>query len=214
MPVNWKATGGTLAAVLVIVFVLTTDGSSGIFDRDDSAPTAPVERAADPEELAEVATESDVTVPDDPGPGFYPPEDSTAVGMTPEWREFADQVDRICALSFNYMKRQQARIYAIGTSRGWTRERMESSWVRWYAWQGRTILKTTAKLGQPPERNDLFQDWRANVRQRAGLQAQAAAKAAEGDFAGEVAIRDRISGLKSDSDRLGQAFGLRICTSN
>jgi hypothetical protein len=70
-------------------------------------------------------------------------------------------------------------------------------------------------MGPPPERPLLFARWRrANVRHRTGLFFDASRVSGLGDFEAESRILHRIDRLKARSDRIGQHFGLRICTSN
>jgi hypothetical protein len=146
--------------------------------------------------------------------GFYPPAPSTAVGMTPEWREFADAVDRICATSYNEALVLEARVEQVAAARGWSDRRAQKlrheAWVR----QGLTIVRSTAALGEPPERPDLFTRWRANVARRAALQHQAAQRAGEGRWNKYRHTMNRVYPMKAQSDAIGQSFGLRICTSN
>jgi hypothetical protein len=152
--------------------------------------------------------------PDQVPPGAYPPAPSTAVGMTPKWRSFADTVDRICALSFNYAIADQARTQRTATAGGWSDAAAEAAVVRVWAREDLRIHQATARIGRPPERPFLFQHWRANVATRTALFFDAAAVASRGDFDREGRIMDRILRLKKTSDKLGQRFGLRICTSN
>jgi hypothetical protein len=167
-----------------------------------------------PAALADRAQEVDVHPPDQAPPGAYPPAPSTAVGMTPEWRSFADTVDRICALSFNYAIADQARTEQRANAEGWSNPTAEAAVVRVWAREDLRIHKATAQIGKPPERPLLFQRWRANVATRTGLFFEAAAVANRGDFDQEGRILDKIDSLKKTSDKLGQRFGLRICTSN
>ena len=147
-------------------------------------------------------------------PGHYPPAPSTAVGMTPEWREFADQVDRVCAESFNYAMALNAQVEQRAKAEGWAEPRRESAVVTIWAHQVARVSLGATELGQPPERSALFNRWRLNVAQRTGLFHRASQVARQGRFDKETRIFDRIHRLKTQSDELGQRFGLRICTSN
>jgi hypothetical protein len=169
---------------------------------------------ASPAAVAERASQSDVTVPDDVPPGYYPPAPSKAVGMTPEWRRFADTVDRICGLTYNYMQAQEARTWREARVRGWSRAQAIAADWRVVAAQGTQILQATARLGKPPAEVALFRSWRANVALRRDLKLRASAAASRGDWRGVEGISSRIEALKNRSDELGQRFGLRICTSN
>jgi hypothetical protein len=146
--------------------------------------------------------------------GYYPPAPSTAVGMTPEWREFADEVDRTCAVSFNYALGAEAQTRRVAKAQGWSYAHAEAAIVSVWADEDMRILLATAKMGEPPRRADLFARWRSNVAHRTQLFRQASQVSRVGDFSAEKRIFDEIDRLKKRSDELGQRFGLRICTSN
>lgn len=146
--------------------------------------------------------------------GYFPAEPSTAVGMTPEWRRFADSVDRICAMSFNRIQTLAEVTGRVGRARGWTRAERGSAVTAVWSKQGPIILRATAKLGTPPKRPDLFRRWRANVAHRAALFHQLSQAAGARRFGEERRINRELERLKQKSDVIGQNFGLRICTSN
>jgi hypothetical protein len=146
--------------------------------------------------------------------GYYPPAPSTAVGMTPEWREFAFQVDRICGESYNDAVATEAQVDQIAEVRGWSDGQAEEAGLAVWNHQARTILRSTEALGAPPERPDLFSRWRSNVARRAALRNQAAEAAGQGRWGAYRDFMNRIYPLKDRSDEIGQSFGLRICTSN
>jgi hypothetical protein len=152
--------------------------------------------------------------PDSVPAGYYPPAPSTAVGMTPEWRSFAATVDRICAVSFNYAIALAARSKETARTQGWGDSQAESAVVRLWGQEDARILRATARLGAPPERPLLFARWRANVRRRTSLFFNASHVAGAGQFETEGGILRLIDRLKARSDRIGQRFGLRVCTSN
>lgn len=146
--------------------------------------------------------------------GYYPPAPSTAGAMTPKWREFADQVDRICGVTYNEMMASMSQVEALGKRRGWSEQRIEESTMRISANQGVQIVYFTEKLGEPPERADLFYRWRAMVAQRAELRSRAAEAAGDGRWGEYNRLCDRNGLLKDRGDVIGQRFGLQICTSN
>jgi hypothetical protein len=159
----------------------------------------------------DAAEERATTVP----PGAYPPEDSTAEGMTPEWRAFADRVDRICAITFNQARVEEARTRASAQAKGWARTRLWSALDDIDASQEQAIVKDTGALGSAPRAGDIFGQWRGYVAQKAKLYEAAGAAAAQGRFEEENRLLDRIGQIKdSVQDPVGQRFGLRICTSN
>jgi hypothetical protein len=191
--------------VLACVIAVLPSGDPSPADRDfDASPAA----------VAKRASESDVHVPDEVPSGYYPPAPSKAKNITPEWRDFADTVDRICALSFNYALADQARTQQVARARGWSGPEAEAAVVRIWAEQTSRIVKATARLGSPPARPALYQRWRANVGHRSDLFYSASAAAQRGDAQRESRILAQIHRLKGRSDKLGQRFGLRICTSN
>src|SRR3954447_22266775 len=169
---------------------------------------------ASPGSLAAKAKATNVHPPDQVPPGYYPPAPSKAVGMTPEWRSYADTVDRVCGLSFNQAIAQKARFELHAQAVGMTDAAAEAGVVRIWAHEDLRIHKATALLGAPPAQPRLLRSWRANVATRTGLFFDAGDAAARGNFHDESQILDRIFRLKKKSDQLGQRFGLRICTSN
>ena len=200
---------------LIFLFAFLPRHASHSLPGDASQPS-PTDPNFDPSPaaVAERASQSDVTVPDEVPPGYYPPAPSKAVGMTPEWRDFADTVDRICGLTYNYARAQEARTWHEARVRGWSRAQAIAINWRVFAAQGMQILQATARLGKPPAETALFERWRANVALRRDLNLRAAAAASRGDWKEVEGINSRIGHLKNRSDELGQRFGLRICTSN
>lgn len=190
-----KAFWGTVGVLLALAIALL------VLPREDSGSKSGV-LAATPD--------ADREVP----PGYYPPAPSEAVGMTPEWRRFADGIDRLCAQSFNFAIAVDARTQELAKLRGWSRARTEAAVVKVWAEQVATISLGATRAGAPPRRQRLFDRWRSNVAQRAALFNRASEEAGAGNFAVESRLLDRIHRLKARSDELGQRFGLRICTSN
>jgi hypothetical protein len=197
------AGGALLIAVIAVIASMNSEASPSDPDFD-----------ADPAALAERAAESEGTVPDEAPPGYYQPAESTAVGITPEWQKFADAVDRICGLSYNYTLAREARLRQLASRSGWGDARWEVARLRLWSTQGTLILRATEQLGSPPAEPGLFKRWRANVATRRGVR-NAAANAGEGGGTAQFyALLDRLDRLKDEGDRIGQRFGLRICTSN
>ena len=146
--------------------------------------------------------------------GYYPPAPSRAGAMTPEWRQFAAAIDRTCAMTYNDAMAQQAQVRQLSRLRNWGRAKALAAEDAIWSRQGPQIQLAARKLGGPPEKAGLFDRWIANVMTRSALFRQASQAAARGDFDRELQICSRIHHLKLASDRLGQSFGLRICTSN
>jgi hypothetical protein len=134
--------------------------------------------------------------------------------MTSEWHKYAGMVDRTCALSWNYMRLMQYRAGQVASANHWTERRAAGAMWRLDGDEDARIHQATAILGQPPQEQALFASWRANVATRSNLFYRAGRAAAAGNFALAQRICARISRLKVVADRLGQRFGLRICTSN
>jgi hypothetical protein len=196
--------GGAL--MLAVIAVIASMGS-------EPSPYDP-DFNAEPAAIAERASESDEPIPDEAPPGHYQPAESTAVGMTREWEQFAAAVDRICGLSYNYTLAAEARLRRVAVREGWSGPRADGAILRLWSRQGTLILKASAKLGTPPAETALFKRWRANVATRRSIR-YAAADAAEAGAGSRVdALLDRVSLLKDVGDQIGQRFGLRICTSN
>lgn len=146
--------------------------------------------------------------------GYYPPAPSTAGEMSPKWREFAAQVDRICAVTYNQMMASMGQVEVLGKRRGWSEERVEEARMQISANQGPQIVHFTEQLGKPPGRADLFYRWRAMVARRAAIRDRAATAAGDGEWREYHRLCDRNILLKERGDVIGQRYGLQICTSN
>jgi hypothetical protein len=144
--------------------------------------------------------------------GYYPPVPSLAEGMTPEWRAFADQVDRICAYNVNRAMAGQAQIEDAMQGRD-SNEIEAAIHYNWAAGQ-RATFEMVADLGPPPAKPRLLERWRQNVGFRGELFTRGGDAWLHRSGAGSDAIHDRIHRLKATANELGQRFGLRICTSN
>lgn len=151
---------------------------------------------------------------DDTSPGAYPAAPSLAKQMTPEWRKYAAMVDRVCALSWNYMRAVQARAARHAFAAGWTQTRAAAATWQFSSDEDARILEATGLLGEAPAQQSLFASWRANVARRSALFQRASEAAAAGKFDVVQRICREITRLKTQADELGQRFGLRICTSN
>jgi hypothetical protein len=147
-------------------------------------------------------------------PGAYPAAPSFAKGMTPEWHRYAAMVDRVCALSWNYMQVVKARAARQAYRERWTQNRAVAAEWRFTSDEDARILQATHALGVPPAEQALFASWQANVETRSDLFERASQAAANGNFKLVRRICRRITRLKTQADALGQRFGLRICTSN
>jgi uncharacterized RDD family membrane protein YckC len=151
--------------------------------------------------------------PTGPG-GSYPPAPSLAGEMTPEWREFAAGVDRACAANFNAGVAQRSAISARADSEGWDRRSETTALLSSYATAQQATYDAIATLGEPPAKSNLFARWHNNVGRRAVLMRRRAAAWADGNSRLHLVMDRRILALKIDADRMGQRFGLTVCTSN
>ena len=132
----------------------------------------------------------------------YAPADSLAGPMTPDWRDFADDVDHICARNNNAMIADLSA--ATTSSEGWHIQHLHQT----------DTYREIAALGEPPARPELFHRWLANVGLRASKMEQVSQALAEGRSKTAILVSQQIDALKVDANWLGQHFGLRICTSN
>lgn len=147
-------------------------------------------------------------------PGVYPPAPSKAEGMTPRWRAFADEVDRTCATNFNYGQLRIDQLWREARVRGVSERKTNVG-----AWELQAQAQTATyrgirALGTPPAKPGLFARWRDNVGLRGRLMHRVSESLAAADLATADEISGRILRLKVTANRLGQRFGLRICTSN
>jgi hypothetical protein len=144
----------------------------------------------------------------------YSPAPSLAGEMTPEWRDFAEQVDRACASNFNAGQSELANLDEEIQERGLTEDEGEAEYRFIQAKHQQDTYDEIAGFGEPPARPELFHQWLENVGTRAHLMRAIGQAWLAGDER-LIAVRNlRLDALKIDADWLGQHFGLRICTSN
>lgn len=147
-------------------------------------------------------------------PAGYPPAESFAGEMTPEWREFAGQVDRACATNFNAGEGQLAELEEQVDDHGLSENEAEAAYRFIQAEHQQETYEDILALGDPPAKPELFQRWLSNVGRRAELMRKTGEAWADGDRRLTRVRSLKITALKIDADWLGQRFGLRICTSN
>jgi hypothetical protein len=164
--------------------------------------------------ISDAELSSDDYPSDQVAPGAYPAAPSYAKGMTPEWHKYAAMVDRICALSWNYMRAVEARAARQAVAARWTQSRAAAASWRFSSDEDARIHQATSVLGQPPAEQPLFASWRANVARRSALFERASQAAEAGKWDVVQRICREITRLKAQADEMGQRFGLRICTSN
>jgi hypothetical protein len=146
--------------------------------------------------------------------GGYPPAESLAGSMTPEWRDFANEVDHACARNYNAMLGAVDRVWDAADAAGWSDERAQSLEAHVESIHQTETYEDIVALGAPPARPQLFQRWLANVGRRAQLTEDVSRAWARSDKQAAWVGEYRMDGLKVDANWLGQHFGLRICTSN
>jgi uncharacterized RDD family membrane protein YckC len=146
--------------------------------------------------------------------GLYPPAPSLAGDMSPEWREFAEQVDRACASNFNAGQAELSELNEQADEQGMSEDEAEAAYRFIQAEHQLDTYDEIAALGQPPAKPELFGKWLANVGRRAELMGKVGEAWAAGDRRFTLVGSLKITALKIDADWLGLHFGLRICTSN
>jgi uncharacterized RDD family membrane protein YckC len=152
--------------------------------------------------------------PGHPATQHYPPAPSLAGDMSEEWSEFARSVDEACASNFNEGQQQIGLVYQAGEAEAWDERTVESRAWHAQAVAQRAMHSEIRELGPPPAEGRLFERWLANVEKRATLMERVSESRARDDTRAVTADVLRIDGLKIEANRLGQRFGLRICTSN
>jgi hypothetical protein len=146
--------------------------------------------------------------------GYYPAAPSKAGPMSPEWQSFAASVDGVCSVTYIYGLRQEARLLAKAQLKNWPAPQREAAVLDVWSDQGRRILTAARKLGPAPERDRLFHRWQANVAQRVSIRVAASEAYRAGDVRSARELCAQLGPLKEQADRIGQRFGLRVCTSN
>jgi hypothetical protein len=167
------------------------------------------------DEPASAPTSAPTVAPfDPPSASVYPPADSRARGMTPSWQRFASQVDRACGVYYNAGLQERDAMELRAGFEQWS-DRKEAA-VGWAVEADAQLAKYRAivALGRPPAEPALFRQWLDNVGLRGRLMLAVSRAWAGGDHAVVDRLADRILRLKATANRLGQRFGLRICTSN
>jgi hypothetical protein len=216
--VNPKLLQWIVAVFLVTITVLVVasggSGSAGGLDLATANDALAVAAPGAGVSISSEELEAKDFPPSETAPGAYPAAPSFAKGMTPEWHKYAAMVDRVCALSWNYMRVAKARALQQAYAERWTQTHAAARTWRLTSDEDARILQATDVLGQPPAEQVLFAKWRANVARRTTLFADAGRASAAGDFGLVQRICRKITRLKAQADELGQRFGLQICTSN
>jgi uncharacterized RDD family membrane protein YckC len=148
------------------------------------------------------------------GQHVYSPAEPLAGEMTPEWREFADRVDRACATNFNAGQAELAELDERVAEDGLSESEAEAAYRFIQAQHQQATYDEIVALGEPPAKPQLFGRWLANVGRRAELMRRVGEAWATGDRRFTAVGSLKITALKIDADWLGLHFGLRICTSN
>jgi hypothetical protein len=144
----------------------------------------------------------------------YAPAESLAGPMTPEWRDFADEVDHVCARNLNATQSDVDGVRDQSDDEGWSGATTSSAeWHVQAVHQAETQREVLA-LGRPPAQPELFQEWATSVGRRAQLMEDVSQAWGREDRNVAEVGRLRLEGMKIDANWVGQHFGLRICTSN
>jgi hypothetical protein len=134
--------------------------------------------------------------------------------MSPEWQDYAWNVDRLCATNYNHTLDLTQEVAATAEQRGWPNSKRAAATDRLWAANQAALHDAVIDLGAPPAKPGLLSRWVSNVGRRGELFAASSRAASRRDERAYVALDDRISTLKDRADVMGQRFGLRICTSN
>ncbi len=172
MPVNWKAAGGILAAAIVLILIFVTSRDTGTSALSNQEIIEQGKGAvADPYEVAAELMGSEVTDAEAATPAGYVPRDPDIPGMDPEWLAYAQTVDSICSISTNAAESRAKQIDLI--------------------------LIGIQRLGPPPEKGVIFDNWRDSIKELRVIDPQ--------DTRAYRKVHDR-------SNKIGRRFGLRVCT--
>jgi hypothetical protein len=144
------------------------------------------------------------------GHGGYPPAPSLAGKVSSERRHFIDRVDQTCARTFNAGNARQARYAAKVAGRPDANVLVTAFYVSWH----RDEYRQLRALGEPPEARAEYAAWIDNFAERVRLESGYVPFMRAGGTAHVQALEQRVLALKTTGNRLGQRFGLRICTSN
>jgi hypothetical protein len=146
--------------------------------------------------------------------GYIPPAPSHAGPMTPEWKAFAERVDYTCASVFNASNAARVRADQRAARQGVPGYKRSSIGWSYMADAQEREYRTVKAMGDPPAMAALFHRWLRNAGERARLMRTMSEAWANQDGALSSRTDARLGRLKTKADRLGQRFGLRICTSN
>jgi hypothetical protein len=146
--------------------------------------------------------------------GEIPPAPSHAGSMTPESKTFAVSVDETCASVFNASNAASAMADQKAARQGVPGYKRDSMGWAYTATAMEREYRVVKAMGDPPAKVGLFHRWLRIAGERARLMRTMSTAWANQDGALESRTYARITNLKKKADRLGQRFGLRICTSN
>jgi hypothetical protein len=142
--------------------------------------------------------------------GAYPPAPSLAAHVSAARQHFIDRVDQTCARTFNAGNARQARYAEKVARRPDARVLVTAFYVSWHTDEYRQLRA----LGDPPEARTEYAAWIDNFGERVRLESGYVPFMRAGGTANVQALEQRVTALKETGNRLGQRFGLRVCTSN
>lgn len=147
-------------------------------------------------------------IPD--GERGIPPAPSLAGEVSSARQDFIEQVDSTCARTYNAGRARQARYADKVARRPDANVLVSAFYVGWHTDQYRELRA----LGDPPEARAAYTAWLDNFGERVRLEGGYVPLLRAGRIADSQALEQRVLVLKAEGNRLGQRFGLRICSSN
>ena len=145
-------------------------------------------------------------------PEIAPLGPSHAGPMTPEWKQFAQRVDYACSYAYNTTAPQRLAADRQAAQENVPRYQRDAVWWGYIAKQQEIEYRAVKAMGEPPARRALFDRWVANLAVRTRLFKVASQASAARDYRKRSQVLSRGDVLKSEADRLGSRFGLRVCS--
>ena len=142
--------------------------------------------------------------------GSIPPAPSLAGKISSARQHFIERVDSTCARTYNAGHARQARYADKVARRPDANVLVTAFYVDWHTDEYRALKA----LGDPPEAKAAYTAWLANFGERVRLETGYVPLLRAGRTADVQALEQRVLTLKAEGNRLGQRFGLRICSSN
>ena len=145
------------------------------------------------------------------GPNVAPLAPSRAGPMTPEWQQFAINVDYACSDAYNTTAPERLAADREAKRQGVPGYERDAVWWGYVAKQEQLQYRAIRALGEPPAKRALFHRWLANVAEREHLLVAGSQAAAARDSAKESRLASEIRSLGAEASPLARRFGLRVC---